>query len=202
MTVALILAIAGVATGVVALVIALRREWLERPRLYVNADPLVYPDGTGQVIVTVASTSRQPALLRSIGIEWDVKPPILPGENKGHYLITDPWRRDRLEPFGHVQVSWTPRPKMHCHVDIPFRGFAEQASGKKSWGRPYPLLRAMLTMGWQPPPDTPLEMLSPPSRAVKARNVEYRWKLWKPKHLRTAVASPPLPFASEDAEQP
>jgi hypothetical protein len=186
----LALAIIGTITGVVALTLNIRREWLDRPKLVVSADPLVSPDGTARVIATVENHGRRSVMVRTIGLAWSIEPGQAPGEHRGEIVINDPWERARLDSGGGTkQVVWDATAAPPTPLDVPLRAFAEHGRGRRVWSRPYLYLRNMANMGWRVPSGTPPEYVADLGRVIAAP-VEARWKIWKPRHTRTSNAAP------------
>src|SRR5262245_45512380 len=66
----LALAIIGSITGVAALILNLRREWLNRPRLAVAANPGVNKDGTATVTGMVENRGPQTITVVEVGLAW------------------------------------------------------------------------------------------------------------------------------------
>jgi hypothetical protein len=204
----LALAIIGTVTGLIALAVTIRREWLDRPRVLVSASPMTSPDGSGYIDATVENHGRQPVIVKGVGLEARLDPGVLPAREGDaalfsepwNTLMNDPWSRERLDGGGgHMQLRWQVPPSLDLHADTPIRPFADYGIRRRAWGEPFAYFRVLFAMGWRP--------ASPPAHflddraGVKAKAVEPRWKLWKPRHLRRDTAPRPLPDLAAKVEQ-
>jgi hypothetical protein len=190
--VTLALAIIGTVSGVIALAVTLRREWLDRARLAITADPMSYPDGRGFIVTTVDNHGRQPVTIKRIGLETNIEEGQLAADHRQEVLMNDPWSRERIEPGGHAQLFWDTGYRLPCHADTPFRAFADYGARKRVWGKPFLYYRALLLMGWKP--ENGAESLTRRMPGVPAKAVEPWWKWWKPGHTRKDTVPDELPF--------
>jgi hypothetical protein len=172
----------GTASGLFALCVTLRREWLDRPRIVVSAMPMVHPDGTGYICAIVENHGRQPVVVKAVGLEARVDPGVLP-QREGvdalfdpwNTVMSEPWSRERVEGGGgHLRYSWKAPPRLGLHADTPMRAFADHGIKRRAWGEPEAYFRLLLTMGWRPD-DRPAHLVDDRS-GVKAKAVEPRWK--------------------------
>jgi hypothetical protein len=194
-----VLPIFGAVTGGFALIVTLRREWLDRPRLAIVADPMTEPDGKAWIITTVDNHGRQPVTVKQIGLGCRIEDAALPGGPEIEVLLNDPWSRERVEPGGHTQVHWQVPPKLDVHADAPLRPFAAYGRRRRLWGRPLAYYRLLLVMGWTP--DDPHPDLIEPRHGVAAKSVEPWWKLWKPSYLRRDTVPPQVEVTRERVEE-
>jgi hypothetical protein len=192
-----VLSIVATIIAITSLVITLRREWLDRPKLHLSANPTTDPSGNGEIVAIIENHGRQPALVKGVGFEWKIEAGSLPSADRGHILFTDPWSRVRIEPGGHHEVRWTPD-RLHCHADTPMVAFAEFGSGRKIWTTPLDALRLLLVMGWQPAKVPPEEWLAAPEARPLAKPVISRWKVWRPKYLRESTPAPVFDKTAEE----
>jgi hypothetical protein len=180
--VTLAIAIVGAVTGLLSLVLMMRREWLDRPRLHIGADVMTRPDGSGELVFTVENRGRQPVTVGAIGLEWDVMGEMPAGSASGRYVVKNPWERTLIPPGGSTQVTWPVAGPSDLPVDTPLRPFVE-AGPRTIYGRLGVLFRILHEMAWRPVVPISEEQLRP--RVLTAKPVVPRWKLWRPGELRT-----------------
>lgn len=192
----MLFSIVATVVSVIALILTLRREWLDRPRLVVTVDPMGDPNtGSFELVATVDNYGRQPMTVKQIGLACRVEPGALPTGEEATVTLTDPWYRQRVEAFGHTQIRWKVPDELDVHADTPFRPFAEYGDHKRVWGRPLRHYRWLLEMGWNPS-ERP-EALTDRRDGIAAKAVEPRWKFWKPSYLRRDTTTP-RPLAHEE----
>lgn len=74
------------------------------------------------------------------------------------------------------------------HVDTPIRAYVVDARNKAWWSEGKPLYRELVSSYWRPGRRGQLEISSDLTDALRetpVNRIEPRWKIWKPKHLRT-----------------
>jgi len=182
----------------ISLVVVLRREWFDRPRLYVQVQHTAHPDGTHQeFLVNVENRGRQPATLGSFGVCWDLTPDV-GAEPKGEIIINDPWERTRIEPGDPVRRTFRPDGgHIHFPFDAPARFFVEFNGSRRVYqAKPVVIYRSMELFGWVPPKDI-APSLAEDNTHVLTRPVVARWKFWRDRQLRTACRPDPFPFTHE-----
>jgi hypothetical protein len=118
---ALALAIIATALAVVALVVTLRREWLDRSRLAISADPVIAQDGSAELVVTLDNEGRRPLTARQVGLEWDVMDEAVAGGPRGGVVFHEPGSRVRIESDGSYQLRWAVPTEPIAHVDTAVR---------------------------------------------------------------------------------
>jgi hypothetical protein len=180
----LALAIIAAAIAVVALVVTLRREWLDRPRLEISADPVVADDGSAELVVTLDNEGRRPLTVRQVGLDWDIMDDAVAGGPQGEVVFREPGSRVRIESDGSYQLRWAVPALPIAHVDTAVRFYAGYSRGGMTRTRPMLLFRDLLALGWQPN-QRHHEFFDPRPQASVARALEPRWRLWRPRHLRT-----------------
>src|SRR4051794_22343883 len=114
----------------VALVVSLRREWIDRARLHVAADPDVeLGSSDAAIIFTVENRGRQPVTIGEVGAEFNVDGAMLSGPDvqRGTIGALPRSSRLRIEPGGHHQqrVSVHEGILRAWHVDVPMRPFVQ-----------------------------------------------------------------------------
>ena len=192
---ALALAIIATAIALVALVVTLRREWLDRSRVILSTDPIIAPDGDAELVVTLDNEGRRPLTVREVGLEWDVMDDAVAGGSHGEVVFQEAGSRVRIESDGSHQLRWAVPPRPIAHVDTAVRFYAGYSRGGMARTRPMLLFRDLMAAGWKPD-QRQHELFDPRPQASVARAVEPAWKLWRPRHLRSNTTALP---ASEGA---
>lgn len=118
------LAIIGTVTGLLALALTARREWLDRPRLRVRADPWVDPtDASGFIVLTVENRGRRPATFGQVGLLY-AEVPRPPWRSMGKEVWEITFNRSidraRVEGNGQAQVRWEVPPDLKCQRSCHF----------------------------------------------------------------------------------
>jgi hypothetical protein len=121
--VTLALAVVGALTGLTSLALTATREWRDRPRLHISADPTTSPDGSGGLTFIIENRGRQPVTVGSVGLAWNVDGDLPPNEASGRIGVNNPWDRTLIPPGGSTQIYYTAR----TPIPVP-AGF--QASGE------------------------------------------------------------------------
>jgi hypothetical protein len=191
------LSIVAIVIALVSLALTLRREWLDRVKLQVSANPMTSPNGHGEIVAIVENHGRQPALVKGIGFEWKVRAGVLPGNSTGSILFNDPWARVRLDPGSHHELRWQPD-RLHCHADMPMRTFVEFGDHRRTYSKPLDPFRLLLVLGWVPPMTPPSEWLEAPAGTVRAEPVVPSWKRWMPRDQRMATPAPAFEHSREE----
>jgi hypothetical protein len=193
------IAIVGAVTGILGLLLNLRREWLDRPRLAVQVDPLANTDGTGSLKAIIENRGRQPVTVGRVGLEWKVEGPV-PHRPEGEVLFNDPWSRTLVPPGGNLVVQWDVPAKPYTHLDCPLRGFARYGD-KMARSAPVVYYRILEQMGWRSDATVDPALIEQLPSPLKSRRVESWWRWWRPKHLRSTgyVAVPQVSAAVEAA---
>ena len=166
-----------------ALVVTLRREWLDRPRLAISADPVIAQDGSAELVVTLDNDGRRPLTVRQVGLDWDVMDDAVAGGARGEVVFHEPGSRVRIESDGSYQLRWAVPSLPIAHVDTAVRFYAGYSRGEIARTRPMLLFRDLMASGWQPD-QRQHEFFDPRPQASVARALEPRWRLWRPRHLR------------------
>ena len=188
--VTLAIAITGAATGILALALDLTRFLRERPRLTIE---FTLEAGMGEPPVVgidvknrgaAPTTIMKAALVMEGGAEIS-KDGVVVGRGKLEEKLSDGElavvpAHGGVVRFRKPIVGW---PGLLA-IDEPVRPRVDDAHGRTTWGPPVQLMRRIVSIGWQPPPDTDPQLLEPASGRVIAKAVEPRWKIWKPSSLR------------------
>ena len=191
------LSIAATVIALVSLALTLRREWLDRAQLHVSVNPMTTPDGHGDIVALVENHGRQPALVKGIGLEWKLKPGVLPGESSGHILFNDPWARVRVGPVATTRCAGdrtafiamsTPQCVDSPSSDVIERYGQDLSTPSVCCSRWAGSLRRL--------PRRNGSMLRRLAR--QSMPVVPRWKLWKPKEQRAAVPAPEFDRSPEE----
>jgi hypothetical protein len=190
------LAIWGAFTGTVSVVFQGVTSF--RDRVHLNVNVRTQQTALEDVLlIEVSNRGRQPTTIIEAGflvkaaadfevvgrgfshtapfsIRWDDGNPVLlkPGE---------------VHQFTHKMTTW---PDPMAHADMPLRAYVKDSHGRKSWGSPIPILRIMVSSGWEPQ-DLDPDMVEPPDEPFVAEPVTARWKLWRPREERKATVWDP-----------
>jgi hypothetical protein len=182
------ISVAGACIAALALGLTLWRDYNDRPRLFVGIRGRA-GGISPEVRAHVANIGRRPATVGPLTLLWDLSVGHGDLPPRGEIALEEPEERHVLEPGQAYSITWPIPSSLPVHEGTPWRAAVYVTGGKRVLSEPltvlarairaYPHMKALLDV-----PDTPLE------RPLRCRRLVSRWKVWRPRHLRTEATDP------------